>query len=180
MAPQGSGFPLKPLPQIQCSPTLKTESPNTLSGTRFMTVDHCSNRYQKVRPRPKDHYLRSGSASLCQDFNNVTSSFLPHYVPLPHSCWEEGLHRKASAPGLPLGAAAHLQKSASHRQSPVPGAGPSAASCNPGERERDVRRACWGCSANHQFLATQGDWDSYSLNSIFTREGTDTGTRMSQ
>lgn len=28
-------------------------------------------------------------------------------------------------------------------------------------------------------LATQGDQDSYSLNSIFTREGTDTGTRVS-
>lgn len=47
------------------------------------------------------------------------------------------------------------------------------------ERERDVRRACWSCSSNNQFLATQGDQDSYSLNSIFTREGTDTGTRMS-
>lgn len=73
----------------------------------------------------------------------------------------------------------HASKNAHHAvnlllQAPGPVLHPA----NPEEKEMSGR-ACWSCSCNKQFLATQGDQDSYSLNSIFTREGTVTGTRVS-
>lgn len=57
---------------------------------------------------------------------------LPHSLflnPFLIPTWKRVHEGKARVPGLPHGAAGHLQKSASHRQSPALGGGPSAASC---------------------------------------------------
>lgn len=124
---------------------------------------------------PRSRCLRSSNRSLCQDFSNVTSSS-PHFSLISSSLLGGRSLQGSKHTSLPLGAAARLQKSASRHQSPAPGGGPSTASCIQ-RRKRCQERPCRSCSCNNPFPVAQGNQGSYSLHSIFTREGADPRSR---
>lgn len=180
MVPQGPGFPPKALPQIQSSPTLKTAKSQHPSKHKFRQNGPLSQQApgEGQTETPWSHYLRSSSSSLSQDFNDVTASSRPHFsLIFFHSVWEAGPCRRATTPAY-LSELLHASKNPHHTinllfQAPGPVLHPAS------RGERDVRRACWSCSCNNPFLATQGNQGSYSLNPIFTREGADRRRRGS-